>query len=78
MFRTGHTIYFIPTIETKNYTFMIDGKNLFDDWVITDMKTYDNIRIIVTDQGDDYTIGYLLYYLYFKVYHKIIARDLGK
>ena len=42
------------------------------------MKTYDNIRIIVTDQGDDYTIGCLLDYLYFKVYHKIIARDLGK
>ena len=78
MVRTGHTIYFIPTIEIKNYTFMIHGKNLFDDWVITDMKTYDNIRIIVTDQGDDYTIGCLLDYLYFKVYHKIIARDLGK
>ena len=78
MVRTGHTIYFIPTIEIKNYTFTIDGKNFFDDWVITDMKTYDNIRIIVTDQGDDYTIGCLLDYLYFKVYHKIIARDLGK
>ena len=45
---------------------MIDGQNFFEQPVTNDMKTYDNIQKITTAQGDDYTIGCLLYYLYFK------------
>ena len=45
---------------------MIDGKNFFDDPVKRDMKTYDNICKIATGQGDDYTAGCLLDYIYFK------------
>ena len=37
---------------------------------------YENIRKIVTGQGDDYTTGCLLDYTYFKNYHKMIAIDL--
>ena len=44
----------------------------------SDLKTYDNIRKIATDQGDDYTSGYLLDYPYFKKCFKIIAKDLSK
>ena len=43
-----------------------------------DLKTYDNIRKIATGQGDDYTTGCLLDYLYFKELQKLIAIDLGK
>ena len=43
-----------------------------------DLKTYDNIRNIATGQGDDYTTGCLLDYLYFKELQKLIAIDLGK
>ena len=39
---------------------------------------YENIRKIVTGQGDDYTTGCLLDYTYFKNYHKMIAIDLCK
>ena len=45
---------------------MIDGKNFFDDPAKSDMKTYDNICKIATGQGDDYTAGCLLDYIYFK------------
>ena len=57
---------------------MIDGKNFFDEPVKSDMRTYDNIWIIATGQGDDYTTGCLLNYNYFNNYYKVIAIDLSK
>ena len=45
---------------------MIDGRNFFDQPIKNDLKIYDNIRKIATGQGDDYTIGCLLDYPYFK------------
>ena len=41
-------------------------------------KTHKNIRNIATGQGDDYTTGCLLDYLYFKDHYKMIAIDLSK
>ena len=40
-------------------------------------KTYENIKKITIDQGDDYTTGCLLDYSYFKNYYKMIAIDLS-
>ena len=57
---------------------MIDGKNLFDQPIKNDKITYENIREIATGQGDDYTTGCLLDYVYFKKYYKMIATDLSK
>ena len=34
---------------------MIDGKNVFDQPINSDLKTYENIRKIATGQEDDYT-----------------------
>ena len=36
---------------------MIDGRNLFDQPINKDIKTYENIRKTATGQGDDYTTG---------------------
>ena len=41
-------------------------------------KTYEDIRKITTGQGDDYTIGCLLDYSYFKENCKLISIDLSK
>ena len=57
---------------------MIDGKNLFDQPINNMIKTYENIRKITTGQGDDYTTGCLLDYIYLKKYYKMIAIDLSK
>ena len=57
---------------------MIDGKNFFDQAVKNDKVTYENIRKIATGQGDDYTTGCLLDYIYFKNYYKMIAVGLSK
>ena len=57
---------------------MIDGKNFFDQPVKNNEVTYENIRKIAAGQGDDYTSGCLLDYIYFKNYYKMIAIDLSK
>ena len=51
---------------------------MFDKPIKNDLKTYDNIRKIATGQGDYYTTGCLLDYLYFKEHYKLIATDLSK
>ena len=38
---------------------MIDGKNLFDQPVKSDVRTYNNIRKVATGQGDVYTTDFL-------------------
>ena len=53
-------------------------KSFFDLPVRDNIRTYDNIRYILTGQGDDYTTGYFLDYNYFKEHYKIIAIDLRK
>ena len=41
-------------VEMKDYNFKVDGKNIFDQPINNDTKTYENIRKIATGQGDDY------------------------
>ena len=56
---------------------MIDGKNFFDQSVKNNKVTYENVRKIATSQVDDYTTGFLLDYIYFKNYYKLIVVDLS-
>ena len=65
-------------VEMKDYNFKVDGKNIFDQPINNDTKTYENIRKIATGQGDDYATGCLLDYLYFKENYKMIATGLNK
>ena len=76
--RTSNKRYYIPNVEIKDYNVMIDGKNFFDQPVKNDKVTYENIRKNATGQGDDYTTGCLLDYIYFKNYYKMIAVSLSK
>ena len=65
-FRTIHTRYFLPIIEIKDYTVMIDARIIFEQPLKTDLRIYDNIRKTETIQEDDYTTGCLLYCSYIK------------
>ena len=76
--RTSHSTYYLPKVEIKDYNVIIDGKNFFDQPINSDLKTYENIRIIATGQGDYYTTDCLLDYSYFKENCKITAIDLSK
>ena len=72
------TKYYLPKVEIKDYNVRIDRKNFFDLPGKSDMRTYDNIWKIATDQGDDYITGCLLDYNYFNKHCKMIAIDLSK
>ena len=69
--------YYLPNVEIKNYNFMIDGENLFDQPIKNDKITYENIRKTATGEGDDYKTGWLLDYASIKDYYKMIAIDLS-
>ena len=56
---------------------MTDEQKFFNKTTNNDQMTYDNIRKIAAGQGNDYTTGCLLDYLYFKAYCKLIAIDLS-
>ena len=57
---------------------MINGKNVSDQPIKIDLRTYDNIQELSAGRRDDYTNGCLLDYNYFKKYYKMIVIDLSK
>ena len=64
-----------PTAEITGYNVMIDGQTSFDQPIKNDARTYDNIQIISTGQGDDSTTDCLLDYNYFKDYYRLKAKQ---
>ena len=44
----------------KDCNIIIDDKNVFDQQINRELKTYENVRKIVTGQGYDYTTGWFL------------------
>ena len=58
--RTGHTGYYLPKVEIKDYNVKVDGRNFFDQPINDDIRTHGNIGKIATGQGDVYTTGCLL------------------
>ena len=56
---------------------MINARNFFDQPVKNELRAYDNIQKIKTGQCDDYKIGCLLDYPYFKKWFELIAINLG-
>ena len=76
--RTSYYRYYLPNVKIKDYNIMINGENFFDQQIKNNKVTYENIRKIATGQGDDYTTGCLLDYLYFTNTYKMIAVDLSK
>ena len=76
--RTSHSNYYIWKVEIKDYDVVIDGKNVFDQPINSQLKTFENIRKIATGKRDDDATGCLLDYSYFKENYKIIAIDWSK
>ena len=76
--RTSARRYNLPTVEIKDYNFLINGENFFDQPIKNDKITYENSRKVAAGQGDDYTTGCLLNYQCIKDYYKMIAIDLSK
>ena len=74
----SHRKYFLPRMKIKNYNAEIDETNFYDQSINDLIKQYDEIRKISTGQGDDYTTGFSLDYVYFKDDFRLITADLSK
>ena len=55
--RESHKQYYLPTVEIEDYNIMTVERIFFDQPIKRELKTYDKIRNITTDQGDGYTAG---------------------
>ena len=51
--RKSHSTYYLPKVEIKDNSVMIDARNFFDQPINSMNKTYENIRKIATGKGDD-------------------------
>ena len=70
---------FVPNRSIDDYNVTIDGKNIFESQITRDdERGYENLRDVMLGNGDDYTVGSLIDYNYFKNTYKIIAVDLSK
>ena len=76
--KTSHSEYYLQKVEIKDYKVKINGKNIFDQPINNNTKTYENVRKIASGQGGAYTTGCSLDYLFFKENYKVIAIDLSK
>ena len=70
--------HFLPRIKIENYNIEIDGRNFYDLPIIDSIKQYDEIRNILTGQGDDCTTGCSLDFSYLEKNYRLIAVDLSK
>ena len=67
----------MPSVEIKDYNFLIDGNAFFELPVKNIEETYEKITQI-TDHSGYYIRGNLLDYEYFKEHYKLSAIDLRK
>ena len=74
--RTSFSKYYVPKIEIKDFNVSIDGKQFFEIPVKNKEEAYE--AIIEMSKNNDYTIGNLLNYEYFKDHYRLIAIDLSK
>ena len=70
--RTFFSKYYVPKVEIKDFSVLIDGNSFFD----VSIKNKEKIRSI--NKNSDYTTGILLDYEYFSKHYKLIAIDLSK
>ena len=70
-------IYYLPKAVINSYNVILNGKN-YDQSVDSDIKQYEEIRKLTTEQGEGYTTGCLLDIEYIKNHYKLIAIDLSR
>ena len=57
---------------------MINGKNLYDQAIVSDIKRYEEIRKLTIRKGEDYNTACLLDYDYIKNHCRLLAVGLSR
>ena len=76
--RNGQRKYYLPRIDFKKYNVIIDGRNVYDNPIKSDIEKYRELKTVMIGKGENYTTGSLLDYNYFNKHYKLVAVDLSK
>ena len=68
--------YYVPNVEIKVFSFLIDGKSFFELQVKNQEEVYE--KIIEMSRNNAYATGNLIDFAYFKENYRLIAIDLSK
>ena len=71
--RDSFSHYYVPNVEIKGFSVLIDGKSFFDLPIKNEEEAY--AKIIEMSKNNDYTFGNLLDFTYFKENYRLIATD---
>ena len=70
--------YYLPRIDLNKYNVIIDGRNIYDNPIESDIEKYRQLKKVMIGKGEDYTTGSLLNFNYLKKPYKLVAVDLSK
>ena len=70
--------YALPRINLTKFNALIDGRNFYDQPISDKITKYNELIKLTRGKGEDYTIGRLLDYQYYKDHYLITASDLSK
>ena len=76
--RNSYRKYFLSRVNVTKYNVLIDARNFQDQAIGDQIKKHDEVRKVVTGEGDDYTTRGLLDYQCFKDLYRLIAVNLKK
>ena len=76
--RNSQQKYYLPRNDLNKYNVIIDGRNIYDNPIESDIEKYRELKKVMIGKGEDYTTGSLLDYNYFLKYYKLVAVDLSK
>ena len=76
--RNGQQKYYLSRIDLEKYNVIIDGRNIYDNPIESDIDKYRELKKVMIGKGEDYTNGSLLDFNYFDKHYKLVAVDLSK
>ena len=68
--RNSRQKYYLPRIDLKKYNVIIDGRNLYDNQIESDVEKCRELKKVMIEKREDYTTGSLLDYNYFNKHYK--------
>ena len=76
--RNGQLKCYLPRIDSEKYNVIIDGRNLYDNPIESDIEKYRELKKVMIGKGEDYTTGSLLDFNYFDKHNNLVAVGLSK
>ena len=71
----SHRRYYLPRMEIKNYNFLMDGRNFYDQNINNSITRYNELLKLTTGKSEDYATGCLIDYDWYIKDFNIVSVD---